>query len=92
MRSRAVLKPLLSAFETKYPGFKNEGLDTRLKLIRLLWEAGLRYRRHNTEEGAFWINYRELERAFGRGGFKEINKRRYWAGSLTAIPMSMRWR
>jgi hypothetical protein len=60
---------------TEYvPGFKAQPLEVQHSLAYIAWIAGTGRRRHNTFAGNTTIPYRELERLFGRGGFKSANE------------------
>jgi len=74
-RERTADLPLLVAFKNKWSGFKNEKLDTQVALIHFMCKASWKTREHRENPESFWMEHKELERAFGRHGFKEANER-----------------
>jgi len=74
-RDRTINKPLLTAFQKEYPGFKSEPLETQLSLIHIMRRAYHKRRRHKENEIAFYMTYQELANDFGRNKFNAINER-----------------
>lgn len=56
------------------PGFKQHSKDVRMALCGMIYEAPTRYRAHSHREGYSQFTWQELERSFGRNGFKGINE------------------
>jgi len=74
-RDITIDKPLVDAFQNKWPGFKDEPIETQVSLIHVLRRAYIKRRAHSENEDAFYMTWQELEREFGRGGFNEVNER-----------------
>jgi len=74
-RERTADLPLLMAFKDDWPGFRDEKLDTRVALIHFMRKASWKTREHRDNPDSYWMEHKELERAFGRHGFKEANER-----------------
>lgn len=57
------------------PALKNEPLEIQQAIAYLVWVSPTKSRAHKELEGHMSIAYQELDRHFGRGGFKELNAR-----------------
>jgi hypothetical protein len=76
----------------KIKGFKDLPAPHQARMAFYVWIAGTSRRVHKKNEDAMSIGYMDLERGFGRGGFKIINERLnifeitknwWWAKKLT---------
>ena len=78
-RSRAkddvVPGDLIEALRRGVPGFSEETLADQANLAQLVWVVGTKSRAHKELKGFTSIPYQELERRFGRTGFKKLNAR-----------------
>ncbi len=57
------------------PGFAGVPRPVQVALLSMIMQAPNKYREHSHNEGWASFNYQELERKFGRNGFKGINDR-----------------
>ncbi|GAB3362684.1 MULTISPECIES: hypothetical protein [Giesbergeria] len=74
-RDEVVPEDLVAHLQKTIPGFRKEAMHHQLALASMVWTGSSKRRQHESLEGAMSFYCRELEDAFGRGGFKEINKR-----------------
>jgi len=74
-RNITINKPLLTAFQKQWPGFKSEPIETQISLIHTMRRSYHKRRQHKENEEAFYMSWKELEKEYGRGGFNEVNER-----------------
>lgn len=74
-RDDVVPEDLVDHLQKTVPGFRHEAQQHQIALARLVWLGSSKRRQHDCLDGAMSFYCRELEEAFGRGGFKEINSR-----------------
>lgn len=74
-RDEVVPEDLVAHLQKTIPGFKHEAQQHQIALARLVWLGSSKRRQHDCLDGAMSFYCRELDEAFGRGGFKEINDR-----------------
>ncbi len=75
----------IEAFQQGIPGFGKLSERHQFHLAKLIWEDGLKHRRHKDYPGHMCIGYKELERRFGRGKFDSINS------TLGVFEVSTNW-
>lgn len=68
-------KDFLVHLQTHISGLKEEKPAHQWELARMLWHGNNRRRIHTHHKGAVSFGYQELDKAFGRSGFKAINNR-----------------
>ena len=59
----------------KIPAFKNEAVKHQWALAKMVWDGGLKSRKHYVYTDAMSFHYKELESHFGRSVFNAINER-----------------
>jgi hypothetical protein len=74
-RDYQVPESFIKAMSRNVKGFSRLSDKHQVRMAYYIWIAGLNRRQHKMFDGAMSIGYRELEKAFGRGRFKEINNR-----------------
>lgn len=74
-RNETVPEDLVGHLQKTIHGFKDETEQHQIALARLVWLGSSKRRQHASLEGAMSFHCRELDDAFGRGVFKEINDR-----------------
>lgn len=72
-KSDYVPESFIKALRRGIQGFKEWTDKQQWHMAKLIWEEGLKRREHRRREGYISIGHRELERGFGRGGFKAMN-------------------
>ena len=72
-KSDFVPESFIKALRRGIQGFKDWTERQQWHMAKLIWEEGLKRREHRRREGYISIGHRELERGFGRGGFKAMN-------------------
>ena len=92
VRDYWVPESFIHALGKDIKGFNNLSQPYQAKMAFYIWIAGTSRRRHKKEEGCMSIGYMDLEKAFGRSGFNEINnalnifevtKNWWWSRNLT---------
>lgn len=74
-RDDVVPEDLVIHLQRRIKGFKKEPVGIQMMLAKMIWVGGHKSKRHTQYEGAMSFTYQELYKAFGKGGFDEINKR-----------------
>ena len=74
-RDEVVPEDLVAHLQKTIPGFRHEAQHHQIALARMVWLGSSKRRQHDCLDGAMSFYCRELEDAFGRGGFKAINDR-----------------
>lgn len=89
-RHEFVPESFIKALQAGISGFGNLSERHQFHLAKLVWEEGLKHRRHKKYPECMSIGYLELARRFGRGSFDVINTKLglfeaspnwYWQGS-----------
>lgn len=73
-KSDFVPEDFIKALQRGIRGFKDWTERQQWHMAKLIWQEGLKRREHRRLEGYISIGHRELERGFGRGGFKRMNE------------------
>jgi hypothetical protein len=84
-KSDYVPESFIKALRRGIQGFKDWTERQQWHMAKLVWEEGLKRREHRRREGWISIGHRELERGFGRGGFKAMN------AALGVFEVSANW-
>lgn len=73
VRDYWVLESFIQTLAKNVKGYKTLSTSHRAKMAFYIWIAGTSRREHKKEDGYMSIGYMDLERGFGRRGFKAIN-------------------
>ena len=74
VRDYWVPESFIQALSNGVKGFKTLSTKHKARMAFYVWVAGTSRRRHKKEDGYMSIGYMDLEKGFGRGGFKAINE------------------
>ena len=58
----------------KEPALLSQPFHTRVGIAKMVYDANSAARSHKTHVGAFHYGHQEMDRLFGRGGFRKINE------------------
>jgi hypothetical protein len=75
VRDEIVPQCFVAALARELPGFTDEPWLAQVARASLVWRTGTKQQAHSEWDGLCSITYQELERIFGRGGFKTVNQR-----------------
>lgn len=73
VRDYWVPESFILTLEKGVKGFRALSTKHKARMAFYVWVAGTSRRRHKKEDGYMSIGYMDLEKGFGRGGFKAIN-------------------
>lgn len=73
VRDYWVPESFIQTLSKSVKGFKTLSTKHKARMAFYVWVAGTSRRRHKKEDGYMSIGYMDLEKGFGRGGFKIIN-------------------
>ena len=72
-RDYSVPESFIQTLEKGVKGFKALSTKHKARMAFYVWESGTNKSKHKKEEGYMSIGYMDLEKSFGRAGFKAIN-------------------
>mgnify|MGYP003377409243 CR=1 FL=1 len=72
-KSETHLESFIKALRRGIKGYADYPEKYQGSMAKLIWEEGLNRREHRRRDGWITIGYKELERGFGRNGFKAMN-------------------
>jgi len=72
-REKATHRSMLRLFNGRLPGFSDLDIEQQLEALHVIRQSFEKYRKHKADPLAFWWHHSEIERAFGRGAFPQIN-------------------
>ena len=72
-RDYSVPESFIQTLEKGVKGFKALSAKHKARMAFYVWESGTNKSKHKKEEGYMSIGYMDLEKSFGRAGFKAIN-------------------
>ena len=73
VRDYCVPESFIQTLDKGVKGFKALSTKHRARMAFYVWVAGTSRRKHKKEDGYMSIGYMDLEKSFGRAGFKAIN-------------------
>jgi hypothetical protein len=74
-KDNPIPEDLLTTLKQSVVGFRLESSEHQVQLAKMVWEGSSKRRQHKYFEGAMSFTYKELNNAFGRGGFNLVNER-----------------